>query len=584
MTSRRTLTSQELQEIYPAAPFSYDFESILSWDSPYTLPIAPPNIASLSKEALRVNSATIAKNVIQEIEATCPEGTPGFENYLTKHYSEIKKSHPNQTNDLYAQKKFLLLLYNKIYNQAIHHNNLYMAEHIYTTGIDDAALNFENIVSDYGGREKEFFVIEEDLHLLMSSITAAQIEIVLNRCLEKVKKEYENLQKKKKKTIRILQNNHNKHSEDNSITLNPNSAIELSTTLTTISIDPIRFDRLNWKLSSGIEEIKRLALAATPIFRLGIGLFFYSSELGNADLYHESALSMPAEQLIPDLPTNIHDIALKHGTIESPLRIKANLDTYILTNNANSANAEKKVPVRPLVMDKSGNSYTSIPSSDFPIRLSFPIHTVNGTSTTTPSNPITSDPYEGVNLRPVWIDATPLPAHELPNYKDCIYCFPPESGLSPLYVVFNSPYPGATTIGTFSGRPYNPDKAGGPIEKLDWREARITATGVELVKLHISRFTSSDANKIMIDRLEKILQGEVQASDIDKRFFTHEIRELERFRALGIADKILPTDRGEAWNNTHAATLEDYQLGSEAELLYTTEALEADLKQLEREY
>jgi hypothetical protein len=63
----------------------------------------------------------------------------------------------------------------------------------------------------------------------------------------------------------------------------------------------------------------------------------------------------------------------------------------------------------------------------------------------------------------------------------------------------------------------------------------------------------------MIDRLEKILQGTLQTTDIDKRFFTHEIRELERFRALGIADKILPTDRGEAWNNTHAATLEDYQ-------------------------
>lgn len=87
----------------------------------------------------------------------------------------------------------------------------------------------------------------------------------------------------------------------------------------------------------------------------------------------------------------------------------------------------------------------------------------------------------------------------------------------------------------------------------------------------------------MIDRLEKILQDTLQTTDIDKRFFTHEIRELERFRALGIADKILPTDRGEAWNNTHAATLEDYQLESDATLLYTTEALEADAIQLERE-
>ncbi|WP_416383865.1 S-type pyocin domain-containing protein [Pseudomonas sp. A2] len=40
--------------------------------------------------------------------------------------------------------------------------------------------------------------------------------------------------------------------------------------------------------------------------------------------------------------------------------------------------------------------------------------------------------------------------HEPPNYKDCIYCFPPESGLPPLYVVFNFPYPGVRTIGAYS--------------------------------------------------------------------------------------------------------------------------------------
>jgi len=194
------------------------------------------------------------------------------------------------------------------------------------------------------------------------------------------------------------------------------------------------------------------------------------------------------------------------------------------------------------------------------------------------------NPYEGTKLDTTTPKAMPLPALEPQTLKDCIYCFPVESGLPPLYVVFNSPYPGATTIGTYSGRPYNPDKAGGPIERLDWREAAFTQAGVDLVKLHISRFVPSDANAVMIDRLEKILRGEIQPTDTDKRFITHELRELERFRALGIADRILPTDRGETWNNTHAAALEDYQLSSQAELLYSPDALEADLKQLEREY
>ncbi|MOA32113.1 hypothetical protein D3C78_1533040 [compost metagenome] len=87
----------------------------------------------------------------------------------------------------------------------------------------------------------------------------------------------------------------------------------------------------------------------------------------------------------------------------------------------------------------------------------------------------------------------------------------------------------------------------------------------------------------MINRLEKILQGKLQETDTDKRFYTHEIRELERFRTLEIPDKIRPNDDGEAWNNTHAATLEDYQLTSGLELLYTPEAIEADDQQIARE-
>jgi len=63
-----------------------------------------------------------------------------------------------------------------------------------------------------------------------------------------------------------------------------------------------------------------------------------------------AALSMPAELLIPDLPANIHDIALKHGTFESLLRIHENLDTYTLTENANASSTEKEVPVRPLMV------------------------------------------------------------------------------------------------------------------------------------------------------------------------------------------------------------------------------------------
>jgi hypothetical protein len=79
----------------------------------------------------------------------------------------------------------------------------------------------------------------------------------------------------------------------------------------------------------------------------------------------------------------------------------------------------------------------------------------------------------------------------------------------------------------------------------------------------------------MIARLEKILQGELQPTDTDKRFYTHEIRELERYRALGVPDGVSPDDDGTTWNNAHTAALEDYKLSSERSLLYTLEALKA---------
>lgn len=110
----------------------------------------------------------------------------------------------------------------------------------------------------------------------------------------------------------------------------------------------------------------------------------------------------------------------------------------------------------------------------------------------------------------------------------------------------------------------------------------MTQEGIDLVKLHTSRFDPSDANKIMLGRLEKILSGQISITDIDKRFYTHEIRELERYRALGVADGVKPDD-DTIWNSAHTATLEDYSLKDGFDLFYTPEAIEADDAQVERE-
>ena len=149
-------------------------------------------------------------------------------------------------------------------------------------------------------------------------------------------------------------------------------------------------------------------------------------------------------------------------------------------------------------------------------------------------------------------------------------------GVEAIYVMISKPYGETNAKGKHSGRDYNTEKAGGPIQNLDWKTARIDRAGVDKVKLHIGRFTESDANKVMLGRLDKILRGELVATDTDKRFYTHEIRELERYRNLDVKDGALPNNPGETWNNIHTATLEDYKLGNAESLLYTPEAIKSE--------
>ena len=186
--------------------------------------------------------------------------------------------------------------------------------------------------------------------------------------------------------------------------------------------------------------------------------------------------------------------------------------------------------------------------------------------------------HTGTEIKPVeTLVTTTTPAVDAGGLRDFIYWRPDAAGtgVEPVYVMLSGPYGETNAKGKYSGREYNKDKAGGPIQNLDWKTATIDRAGVDKVKLHTGRFGESPDNKVRIDRLEKILKGELQPTDTDKRFYTHEIRELERYRSVGVPDGVSPDDDGATWNNTHTATLEDYKLSSDRSLLYTPEALKA---------
>ena len=130
-----------------------------------------------------------------------------------------------------------------------------------------------------------------------------------------------------------------------------------------------------------------------------------------------------------------------------------------------------------------------------------------------------------------------------------------EELLSDLKVLKNEP---KIILGTFSKRSFDINNCGGKILNLIWEDAKITKEGIQIVKKHLNRFDDSLANTRMIERLELILKNKLSITDFDKRFFTHEIREYERYKKLGIADDVDASY--EIWNDAHSATLEDYKI------------------------
>lgn len=91
---------------------------------------------------------------------------------------------------------------------------------------------------------------------------------------------------------------------------------------------------------------------------------------------------------------------------------------------------------------------------------------------------------------------------------------------------------------------------------------QIAHEGIDTVERHITRFGQDDANDFMVGRLRSIANGDLEATQYDLNYYTHELREFERYTNLGWSVGE-PADRGEAyqlWNNAHTATLEDYGL------------------------
>ena len=129
--------------------------------------------------------------------------------------------------------------------------------------------------------------------------------------------------------------------------------------------------------------------------------------------------------------------------------------------------------------------------------------------------------------------------------------------------------------GPASGREFDPEAAGGPIQQLEAGKARITSEGVQEATAHLQRFTGGGAlegpEQAMLDRLTSIAAGDTKPTSYDLNFYTHELDEAARYAQLGLGpgsgvDLGSPT-MYDVWNDVHTAALEDYGI-SGADLFY----------------
>ncbi|TQI78526.1 S-type pyocin [Serratia fonticola] len=335
----------------------------------------------------------------------------------------------------------------------------------------------------------------------------------------------------------------------------------------------------------GAAELSRIATVSTLGATVGtLVIGFWPKEVGlgsdqilgrDMDLFAAQALLFAAGKV---------SMTPEMASVNLPVRgllVTEDGRQYVALVKTGIAGVSANVPVLKAVRDeKTGLDKITLPAvagtpsrtiliNPVPVGPTAPANT--GNSSPAPVTPV----HTGTTIKQAdSIVTTTFPAEDLKGLRDFIYWQPSaeETGVEAIYVMLSNPYGNSNSKGKYSGRDYHTEKAGGPIQDLDWKTAKVDRAGVDKVKLHTGRFEESADNKVMIDRLEKILKGELTATDIDKRFYTHEIRELERYRALGVPDGI--TDDS-VWNNAHTATLEDYKINEKSQPLYTPEAEEA---------
>lgn len=179
-------------------------------------------------------------------------------------------------------------------------------------------------------------------------------------------------------------------------------------------------------------------------FLVGVSALVYSSRLGNGELPGRYVVTLPLTNLGPAPITDLNAVALNSGTIDVPFRLasrpgEAGLSEVIVVPT-DGVHVPANVRVVAAIHKVEQNLYSASTAHVPPRTFTWtPIVNPDNSSTATPIEQPPTPIYEGAAFIPVQgrIDAYPELADV--SIDDYILIFPDDSGIPPLYVVFQSP-------------------------------------------------------------------------------------------------------------------------------------------------
>ncbi len=202
-------------------------------------------------------------------------------------------------------------------------------------------------------------------------------------------------------------------------------------------------------------------VAANPVvaagFVLGVAALVYTSRLGDGKSPERYALQLPADDLLAHRAGASSQPLRAGDAVDLPYRIgsrsNAAGDSEIFVARTDHASAPSAVRVIEAVYDTASGLYSTVTADIPPRTLTWtPAVDPGNASTTLPEANPEPPTYPGATITPIDLRIDSFPELEDASFDDYIIVFPADSGLAPIYTMFNSrrDEPGVATGGSIA--------------------------------------------------------------------------------------------------------------------------------------